>query len=139
MVEALPPFLLAFMAFLVVEHIPRPLEATLVIACFPTAGHLMVARVPLPQRLARLAQLGEHVLMLEVAFFFLNLSPESLAPTWGGDIRHGMHYSHINMWLVLAPALAVVWSRSIFHQLGLYALAPGNTDSYCRMVEAERD
>ena len=64
-----------------------------------------------------LAQLGGLVLLLEVTFYFLNLNTESFTPTWGSDLRHGMHYGHINIWMVLAPSLAVVWSRYSFHQL----------------------
>jgi ABC-type dipeptide/oligopeptide/nickel transport system permease subunit len=52
-----------------------------------------------------------------VTFYFLNLNTESFTPTWGGDLRHGMHYGHINIWMVLAPTLAVAWSRYSFHQL----------------------
>jgi ABC-type dipeptide/oligopeptide/nickel transport system permease subunit len=63
------------------------------------------------------------VLLLEVTFYFLNLHTESFTPTWGSDLRHGMHYGHINIWMVLAPSLAVVWSRYSFHQLR-YGLPP---------------
>jgi ABC-type dipeptide/oligopeptide/nickel transport system permease subunit len=118
--EAFPPFVLACMVFLVVEPLAYPLEATLVLACLPSAAQLLAQPASLSQQLARLARLGEYLLVLEVLFFFLNLSPESLAPTWGSDIRHGMHYGHLNMWLVLAPTLAVVWCRYILHQLSRY-------------------
>ena len=40
---------------------------------------------------------GGLMLLLEVTFYFLNLSSESFAPTWGSDIRHGMHYGHMNI------------------------------------------
>jgi hypothetical protein len=108
------------MVFLIVEPFAYPLEATLVLACLPSASQLLASPAPLSQQLVRLARLGERLLILEVLFFFLNLSPESLTPTWGSDIRHGMHYGHLNMWLVLSPTLAVVWSRYILHQLSLY-------------------
>jgi ABC-type dipeptide/oligopeptide/nickel transport system permease subunit len=61
------------------------------------------------------------MLFLHLIFLFLNLSPESLTPTWGSDIRLGMHYNHINMWLVIAPGLAFTWSRYTFQYLGMYA------------------
>jgi ABC-type dipeptide/oligopeptide/nickel transport system permease subunit len=119
--DALPPFLLAFMVFLVVEHRPRPLETTLALACLPIAGQLMAYRASLPLQYTKLSYLTAHLLLLELTFFFLNLSPESLTPTWGSDIRLGMHYNHINVWLVIAPALAFTWSRYIFYHLGMYA------------------
>ena len=119
--DALPPFLLAFMVFLVVEHRPRPLETTLALACLPIAGQLMAYRASLPLQYTKLSYLTAHLLLLELTFFFLNLSPESLTPTWGSDIRLGMHYNHINVWLVIAPALAFTWSRYIFYYLGMSA------------------
>jgi ABC-type dipeptide/oligopeptide/nickel transport system permease subunit len=118
--EAFPPCLLAFMVFLVVEHRVRPLEITLVLACLPIATRLMVPPTSLSHQCATLSHLAAHLLLLELTFFFLNLSPESLTPTWGSDIRLGMHYNHLNMWLVIAPALAFTWSRYIFHHLGMY-------------------
>jgi ABC-type dipeptide/oligopeptide/nickel transport system permease subunit len=118
--NALPPFLLAFMVFLVVEHRLRPLEITLAIACLPIAGQLMTHPTSLSHQCATLSHLAAHLLLLELTFFFLNLSPESLTPTWGSDIRLGMHYNHLNMWLVIAPTLAFTWSRYIFHYVGLY-------------------
>jgi peptide/nickel transport system permease protein len=119
--DALPPFLLAFMVFLVVEHRSRPLETTLTLACLPIAGQLIAYRASLPLQYMKLSYLAAHLLLLELIFFFLNLSPESLTPTWGSDIRLGMHYNHINVWLVIAPALAFTWSRYIFYHLGMYA------------------
>jgi peptide/nickel transport system permease protein len=137
--EAFPPFLLACMAFLLVEPLPYPLEATLVLACLPSAGQLLASQASLAQQLVRFAQLGERLLVLEVLFFFLNLSPESLMPTWGSDIRHGMNYGHLNMWLVLAPTLAVVWSRYTLHQLGLYNPSLVRVVMAQRLPEAVRD
>jgi ABC-type dipeptide/oligopeptide/nickel transport system permease subunit len=52
-----------------------------------------------------------------VTFFFLNITTESFVPTWGGDIRLGMNYSHINIWILLTPSLAIAWSRYSFHLL----------------------
>jgi peptide/nickel transport system permease protein len=137
--EAFPPFLLACMVFLIVEPLPHPLEATLILACLPSAGRLLATQTSLPQKLVWLAQLGERLLMLEVLFFFLNLSPESLTPTWGSDIRHGMNYGHLNIWLIFAPTLAVVWSRYIFQQLSLYTPAVARLTTLHRLPEAARD
>jgi len=123
LLHAIPSFVLAFMVFVVCEHRPWALDIALTIACLPAAAQLITAQTTLLQRVGHLAQLGGFVLLLEVTFYFLNLSTESFTPTWGSDLRHGMHYGHINIWMVLAPALAVVWSRYNFHQLR-YGLPP---------------
>lgn len=114
---AIPSFVLAFMVFVVCERHPWALNIALTIACLPVAAQLFVRDTTLLQRIAYLAQLGGLVLLLEVTFYFLNLSSESFAPTWGSDIRHGMHYGHINIWMVLAPSCAVIWSRYSLCQL----------------------
>jgi ABC-type dipeptide/oligopeptide/nickel transport system permease subunit len=119
--NALPPFLLAFMIFLVVEQLPYPLEITLACACLPVAGQLMAYPTSFSRQCVQLSCLAAHMLFLHLIFLFLNLSPESLTPTWGSDIRLGMHYNHINMWLVIAPGLAFTWSRYTFQYLGMYA------------------
>ena len=103
--------------------VSRVLNIALTIACLPVAAQLFTRDTTLLQRIAHLARLGGLVLLLEVTFYFLNLNTESFTPTWGSDLRHGMHYGHINIWMVLAPALAVVWSRYSFHQLR-YGLPP---------------
>jgi len=113
----IPFFIRAFMVFAVFEHHSWALDIALIVACLPVAAQLMTEKTTPLQRIARCAQLGGLVLLLEVTFYFLNLNTESFKPTWGGDLRHGMHYGHINIWMVLAPALAVIWSRYSFHQL----------------------
>jgi ABC-type dipeptide/oligopeptide/nickel transport system permease subunit len=115
---AIPAFILAFMAFIVCENRPWALEIALTIAGLPVAAQLITGQATLLQRAAQLAQLGGLMLLLEVTFYFLNFSTESFAPTWGSDLRHGMHYGHINIWMVLAPACAIVWSRYSLHRLG---------------------
>ena len=117
LLHAIPSFVLAFMVFIVCEHRPWALNIALTIACLPVAAQLITAQATLLQRAAQLAQLGGLVLLLEVTFYFLNLSIESLAPTWGSDIRQGMLHGHINIWMVLAPSCAVVWSRYSLQQL----------------------
>lgn len=117
---ALPPFLLAFIVFLVVEHRPWALETALTIACLPMAAEVTARSKTFRHRVAMLARLGESVLMLEVIFFYLNLGPDLLTPNWGSDLRIGIHYSNMNMWLLLAPGLAVVWMRSILRQFQAY-------------------
>ncbi len=125
LLEAFPPFLLAFMVFLVVEHYRWPLETTLIIACLPVACTLPIWQGSRSHRIIAVASIGELVLLLEVIFFYLRLSPEPITPTWGGDIRIGAQYSHMNIWALLAPVIAVAWSRSVFHQLSCLWRAPG--------------
>src|SRR5262249_6702005 len=117
LLPGIPSFVLAFMVFIVFEHHSWALDIALTIACLPVAAQLMTEKPTPLQCVARCAQLGGLVLLLEVTFYFLNLNTESFTPTWGSDLRHGMHYGHINILMVLAPALAVVWSRYSFHQL----------------------
>jgi peptide/nickel transport system permease protein len=117
LLHAIPSFVLAFMAFIVCEHRPWALDIALVIACLPVAAQFLTSTATFLQRAAQLAQLGGLVLLLEVTFYFLNLSTESFSPTWGSDIRHGMHYGHINIWMVLAPSCAVIWSRYSLQRL----------------------
>src|SRR5262249_54989557 len=117
LLHAIPSFVLAFMVFIVFEHQPRALDIALTLACLRVAAQLFTGQMALIQRIAQLAQLGGLVLLLEVTFYFLNLSSESFIPTWGSDIRHGMHYGHINIWMVLAPSCAVIWSRYSLYQL----------------------
>jgi len=127
LLQGMPSFVLAFMVFVVFEHRLWALDLALLIACLPAAAQVMVATTTPLQRVAQCAQLGGFVLLLEVTFYFLNLSTESFMPTWGGDLRHCMHYGHINIWMVLAPTLAVVWSRYSFHQLRYDVARPHHT------------
>jgi ABC-type dipeptide/oligopeptide/nickel transport system permease subunit len=111
---AIPPFVLAFITYVAVEHHAWALEITLTLACLPGVIPLVTAQAPLRYQAARLIQLGELGLLLSVTFSFLNIVSESLASTWGGDIRLGMNYSHLNIWLLLIPSFAVLWSRYSF-------------------------
>lgn len=122
--EALPPFLLALLAYVVVSHVSWPLETAFTIACVPITLQLASRRRAWLHQLATLAYVAELVLLLHVSFFYLNLIPEPISPTWGGDIRIGVNYSHVNIWLVLAPTLAVSWSRLVFRKLGVYSALP---------------
>lgn len=116
--QAVPSFILAFVGFLIFENRVWTLEIALALACAPMATRLMADGVTLRHRVCQFALLSERLLLFEVIFYFLNLSTESFSPTWGGDIRHGMRYGHINIWMLVLPALAVVWSRYIFSRLG---------------------
>ena len=118
-----PPFVLAFVTYVAVEHHAWALEITLILACLPGVIQLVTAQAPLRYQAARLVQLGELVLLLSVTFSFLNIVTESLASTWGGDIRLGMNYSHLNMWLLLTPSFSVLWSRYSFLVLGTHISA----------------
>ncbi len=117
LLHGIPSFVRAFMVFVVFEHHSWALDIALIVACLPVTAQLMTEKTTPLQRVAHCAQLGGLVLLLEVTFYFLNLNTESFKPTWGGDLRHGMQHGHNNIWMVLAPALAVVWSRYSFHQL----------------------
>jgi ABC-type dipeptide/oligopeptide/nickel transport system permease component/ABC-type dipeptide/oligopeptide/nickel transport system permease subunit len=142
LLHAMPFFVLAFMVFMVFEHQFWALDIALLIACLPVAAQLLTGEITLLQRAAQLARLGGLMLLLEVTFYFLNLSSESFAPTWGSDIRHGMHYGHMNIWMVLAPACAVIWSRYNLYQLS-YGLprqphiAAGNHHATTRQCDSE--
>lgn len=122
---AFPPFLLALMVVLVVERQLRPwsCEVTLFIAGIPVGFALFRDRLSMLRAMTNLAAIGEVVLLLDVAFFYLRLSPEPVMPTWGGDIRIGAQYSHINIWALLSPIIAVVCSRIILHQFSHYDVA----------------
>lgn len=109
--QALPSFLLACLLFLVFEQRSWAVHIALVLACIPLAFQRLPDSARLGQRTSQLAQLSERLLLLEVTFYFLNLSAESFNPTWGSDIRHGMRYGHINIWMLAVPMVAVTWSR----------------------------
>jgi len=140
LLHAIPSFVLAFMVFVVFEHQPWALDIALIIACLPVAAQLLTGDTTLIQRVAQLAQLGGLVLLLEVTFYFLNLSSESFTPTWGSDIRHGMHYGHINIWMVLAPSFAVIWSRYSLYQLSYgFPRQPQTTARNCHFTTRQHD
>lgn len=130
LLAGIPPFLLAFIVFLAVEHRPWALETALIIACIPLTLQVPVGKHAFRHQVATLARLGEFVLLLDVVFFYLNLSPESLTANWGSDLRIGMHYSNMNMWLLLAPGLPVVWVRYIFRQLQTYGSPSGESPGF---------
>lgn len=122
LVGAFPPFLLVLMAFFVVERqLPSwSREATLFVAGIPVGFALFRDRVSIVRLVTNLATIGQLVLLLDVVFFYLRLSPEPITPTWGGDIRIGAQYSHVNIWSLLSPIIAVICSRVVLHQLGSY-------------------
>ncbi len=119
---AFPPFLLTFMVFLVVEHQLQPwsLDITLLITGMPIGFALFRDKVSVLRMMTNLASIGELILILDVVFFYLRLIPEPVTPTWGGDIRIGAQYSHINIWSLLSPIIAVACSRVVLHQLSLH-------------------
>ncbi len=109
--NALPSFVLACMVFLLCEQQPWALEMALILACLPTEIGNLTPHATWLQRVTHLTQLSGWLLLLDVTFAFVHLSPDSFAPTWGSELRHGMHYGHINSWMLLAPTTAIVWSR----------------------------
>jgi peptide/nickel transport system permease protein len=117
MLQALPLFLLTFVVFLIVESHAWALEIALVISCTPLAYQLLTTPEPWRDRMLSLAQIGAHALLLTAVFRLLNIVSDSSIPTWGADIRFGMRYSQSNVWLLLAPSLALIWSYYGFYRL----------------------
>jgi ABC-type dipeptide/oligopeptide/nickel transport system permease subunit len=119
LLTSMPPFLLAFMAFLVTaEYTSWALESALLVAALPFVRQAFLWPMPWQARLGQVAHIGGSILLLEVVFYFLNLSSESFTPTWGSDLRYSMQYGHMNIWMLLAPACAIVWSRVLLHHIG---------------------
>lgn len=127
--EAFPPFLLALMVVLVVERQLRPWSCavTLFIAGMPLGFALFRDQGSVLRSMANFAAIGEVILILDVVFFYLRLSPEPVMPTWGGDIRIGAQYSHINIWSLLSPIIAVVCSGVILHQFSIYGVSSSSS------------
>ncbi|MDH3603325.1 MAG: hypothetical protein OEU26_27240, partial [Candidatus Tectomicrobia bacterium] len=124
MLQAFPLFLLTFVVFLIVESHAWALEIALVIGCTPLAYQLLSTPEPWRDRMLSLAQIGAHALLITAIFRLLNIVSDSSTPTWGADIRFGMRYSQSNVWLLLAPSLALVWSYYSFYRLGHALPAP---------------
>lgn len=114
----MPVFVRAFVIFLVCERQSWAVDLALLLACLPTVSALLATQAAVSTKLAHVVHLGGLLLLLDVTFAFLNLNAESFIPTWGSDIRHGLHYGHINMWMILAPALAVTWCRYGLYHMG---------------------
>jgi ABC-type dipeptide/oligopeptide/nickel transport system permease subunit len=125
-IHAIPPFMLAFMVFLMIEPHPWAWEVALVLSFLPLAVQWLNLPVPLFNRVMSLTQIGSQILILDIAFRFLNVTPDSSMPSWGGDMRHGLTYSQRNVWLLLAPSLALVWSHYSFHLVSHYLPARNN-------------
>lgn len=117
MLQALPLFLLTFVVFLIVESHAWALEIALVIGCTPLAYQLLATSEPWRDRMLSLAQIGAHAILITAVFRLLNIVSDSSIPTWGADIRFGMRYSQSNVWLLLAPSLALIWSYYSFYRL----------------------
>jgi hypothetical protein len=130
MLQALPLLLLTCVAFLIVESHAWALEIALVIGCTPLAYQLLSTPEPWRDRMLSLAQLGAHALLITAVFRLLNIVSDSSTPTWGADIRFGMRYSQSNVWLLLAPSLALIWSYYSFYRLAhvLPAAEPDQPD-----------
>ena len=127
MLQGLPLFLLTFVVFLIVESYEWALEMAMVISCTPLAYQLLSTPEPWRDRILSLARIGAHALLITAVFRLLNIVSDSSTPTWGADIRFGMRYSQSNVWLLLAPSLALIWSYYSFYRLG-HALPPPAPD-----------
>jgi peptide/nickel transport system permease protein len=131
MLQAMPLFLLTFVVYLIVESHAWALEIALVIGSTPLACQLLSTRKPWRDRMLSLAQIGAHALLITAVFRLLNIVSDTSTPTWGVDIRLGMRYSQSNVWLLLAPSLALIWSYYSFYRLGqaLPAAEPKQPDT----------
>ena len=119
-IHTIPPFILVLMIFLVLEPYRLALEIALACGFLPLASQWLNLKGPLFIRIISLTQISSQILILGIVFRFLNLTPDSSMPTWGSDIRHGLSYSQRNVWLLLAPSLALVWSHYNFHLISHY-------------------
>jgi hypothetical protein len=115
----LPPFLFVFLIFLIIDPSPWSLEASLLLGLLPSTLYLLSRRRPLAERILSLAQIGGEALLLLVIFHFLNLVPDVANPTWGSELRMGMTYSQSNVWLLVGPAVALLWAYYSFYLTGL--------------------
>ncbi len=122
--QMLPPFLMIFLLFLVLEPLPWPLELSLVFGFLPLGMHLLSQHRPLRERLLSLAWIGGQALLLLVVFHFLNVIPDVASPTWGSELRMGMTYSQNNAWLLIGPAIAVLGTYYSFCMASLIRIAP---------------
>jgi ABC-type dipeptide/oligopeptide/nickel transport system permease subunit len=120
LIHTIPPFILVFMLFLMLE--PHQLAPEIALACsyLPLASQWLNRTDTLFNRIMSLTQIGSQILILGIVFRFLNLMPDSSLPTWGSDIRHSLSYSQRNVWLLLAPSLALIWSHYNFHLVSHY-------------------
>ncbi len=121
--QMLPPFLIIFLIFLVLEPLPWPLELSLILGLLPSSLHLLSQRRPLSERIFSLARIGGQALLLLVVFHFLNVIPDVASPTWGSELRMGMTYSKNNAWLIMGPAAAVLLTYYIFCMTSLGRMA----------------
>ncbi|PON18885.1 hypothetical protein C2W62_05655 [Candidatus Entotheonella serta] len=122
--HVVPTFLVVFLIFLVIHPAPWSMELALVLGLLPTALYLLNRRRLLAERILSLARIGGEALLLLVIFHFLNLVPDIADPTWGSDLRMGMRYSQNNAWLLVGPALALLWAYYSCYLTGLARPAP---------------
>lgn len=133
-IHTIPPFILVFMIFLMLEPHRLALEIALACGFLPLASQWLNLKGPIFTRVVSLAQIGSQLLILGIVFSFLNLTPDASLPTWGSDIRHGLSYSQRNIWLILAPSLALIWSHYNFHLVSHYLPAEARPSA----IEARR-
>ncbi len=122
--HTLPSFLVVFFIFLIVDPLPWSLEISLLLGLLPSTVYLLSRRRPLVERLLSLARIGGEALLLLVIFHFLNFVPDVANPTWGSELRMGMTYSQNNAWLLVGPALALLWAHYSFYMTGLARMVP---------------
>jgi ABC-type dipeptide/oligopeptide/nickel transport system permease component/ABC-type dipeptide/oligopeptide/nickel transport system permease subunit len=122
-----PPFLMVFLIFLIADPSPWSLEIALLLGLMPSTLYLLSRPRPLTERLLSLARIGGEALLFLVIFHFLNLVPDVANPTWGSELRMGMTYSQNNAWLLVGPALVLLWAYYSFYMTGLARVGPKRT------------
>jgi ABC-type dipeptide/oligopeptide/nickel transport system permease component len=120
----LPSFLLIFLIFLIFDYSPWALEIALLLGLLPSTLYLLSRRRSLVERVLSLAWIGGEALLLLVIFHFLNFVPDVADPTWGSELRMGMTYSQNNVWLLVGPAVVLLWAYYSFYMTGLARIAP---------------
>ena len=128
----LPSFLLIFLLFLIFDNSSWSLEIALLLGLLPSTLYLLSRRHPLAERILSLAWIGGEALLLLVIFHFLNFVPDVANPTWGTELRMGMTYSQNNVWLLVGPAVVLLWAYYSFYMTGIARVAPSYAASVTR-------
>jgi peptide/nickel transport system permease protein len=128
----LPSFLLIFLLFLIFDNSSWSLEIALLLGLLPSTLSLLSRRRLLAERILSLAWIGGEALLLLVIFHFLNFVPDVANPTWGTELRMGMTYSQNNAWLLVGPAVVLLWAYYSFYMTGIARVAPPYAASVMR-------
>jgi hypothetical protein len=130
--DTLPSFLVIFLLFLIFDNFAWSLEIALLLGLLPSTLYLLSRRRPLAERILSLARIGGEALLLLVIFHFLNFVPDVANPTWGTELRMGMTYSQNNAWLLVGPAVLLLWAYYSFYMTAIARVNPPSTVSVTR-------